>query len=232
MDKIFCQIHNIYDIETNPYIKNLKRLYVKKTEFINSQIQIYYFYDILTDEINKYLKKNNNDKINIVKEYFNNNIKSNIFDKNINTDLYYYLNFIGFNAQKLFIFNNLSSYNIHMDNNIKKIGCEFSIFINESNIDEILIFLIIIQYLLNQYNNYLYLILKNFDLHQKINTQNYLIKDKENIQIYIDLLNKLNIEYNENLLEKGLINAIRIFDELFMLLYDRLNINKLYLCDK
>lgn len=232
MEKIFCQIHNIYDIETNPYIKNLKRLYVKKTKFINSQIQIYYFYDILTDEINKYLKKNNNDKINIVKEYFNNNIKSNIFDKNINTDLYYYLNFIGFNAQKLFIFNNLSSYNIYMYDNIKKIGNEFSIFFNESNIDEILIFLIIIQYLLNQYNNYLYLILKNFDLNQKINTQNYLIKDKENIQIYIDLLNKLNIEYNENLLEKGLINAIRIFDKLFMLLYDRLNINKLYLCDK
>ena len=214
MNNIFSKYIDFYSLDKNKYISYLKKHEeITPNIFLKLQIPIYYLYDFLNIFYNKVIL-NYNLNLSKFKE-----LPYSICNNSIQTEIYYYLQYIGFDIQKYYIFNDFNSFNIKYPEILKKIENDMDSLL-EANIETISSFLLITQYFITEMNNIIFNLIncklkKNFKKKER-----FIIKHIENnLKIYSDLFKDIFNDYNINNVEMGAILAIKVFDNVLSEIY-------------
>ena len=198
MDNIFNKYINFYNLDKNKYISHLKKHDdITPNIFLKLQIPLYYLYDFLNIFFNKVII-NYNINLNILKD-----LPYSICNNSIQTHLYYYLQYIGFDIQKYYIFNDFNLFNIKYPEILKKMDDDMEKLL-KTNIETILSFLLVMQYLLTEMNNIIFNLIKLkfkkiFKKQEKFIVQHI----DNNLEKYNNIFKKFFTTFNNNNIEIG-----------------------------
>ena len=228
MKNIFNEYIELYSLKKNKNISYLKKEdEINAKIFLKLQIPLYYFYDSLNILFNKFILKHkfNSTKMKILPYSFCNN--------NIQTNIYYYLQYIGLDIQKYYIFNDFNTFNIKYPLILKKFDNDFQNLMN-LNLQSIISLLLVMQYLITEMNNIIYKLISN-KLNLEFKKDKFFIVNliDNNIDIYNNIFNDIFSNYEKKYVEVGALYAIKIFDTVLTDIYKNIISKKsLAICAK